>query len=347
MVVVRALLLVAVAVAIASGACTPSDRSGPPLPPPARPAARLVAGDTLQVTVVDDDALSDEVTLDRDGNVTLRVCGRIALAGVDAQAAAARIAHCFANADAYVGQPWVSVMLVRRTASVTLLVGPSRRPREVPADDGLRLVDVLSTELARPPSLVTVRRDSATYTIDVDAVLRGAHANEPLVAGDTIVVDEDLPLREPVARAGVRTTRAATRGGDLAAATCGELTLKGASYRATGRGEHHPDLVAIGEALRARCPGGADEASLREACDRARGEQRELVVQGYGPAHPSSRAVEAKLAACPAFTPRTTPPPTEAECAQLRSKHAALLAAGKGENHPDVRAAAAQIEMCR
>jgi hypothetical protein len=80
-----------------------------------------------------------------------------------------------------------------------------------------------------------------------------------------------------------------------ASRTCGQLRLDRESLRARGKGDRHPDVVAV-EARLAECK---DSAPSRADCDAARADLAELQKRGYGPMHPDVRAKQAEVALCP------------------------------------------------
>jgi hypothetical protein len=123
---------------------------------------------------------------------------------------------------------------------------------------------------------------------------------------------------------------------------CGELALRRIELRALGRGDRHPDVIAVEERL-ARCP---DRSPSPEACERVRREALEVAhsAAGYGAAHPVMLAAQAKVAACVGVA---APPPPVLTCDNVLRWRAELIAHGKGEAHPLMIWANAQLEACQ
>jgi len=77
--------------------------------------------------------------------------------------------------------------------------------------------------------------------------------------------------------------------------TCGQLRLHRESLRAHGKGDRHPDVLAV-EAKLAECK---DSTPTPAECSAVRAELVELEKGGYGPMHPDVRAKRAELSVCP------------------------------------------------
>jgi ketosteroid isomerase-like protein len=86
---------------------------------------------------------------------------------------------------------------------------------------------------------------------------------------------------------------------------CGDLALRAAELQAMGKGENHPQVIAVRSALE-RC---ADRAPSPEACARVRQERVEMEASGYGPRHPRMLVSDAQTALCSRVTasPRCIP----------------------------------------
>lgn len=81
--------------------------------------------------------------------------------------------------------------------------------------------------------------------------------------------------------------------------TCGEATLARAALVASGKGDKHPDVVAV-DGMLATCTNAHPSA---EECDAVEREGAYLVARGYGPRHPSIIANDAKRAVCTSPNP--------------------------------------------
>jgi len=83
-----------------------------------------------------------------------------------------------------------------------------------------------------------------------------------------------------------------------ASRTCGQLRLHRASLRAYGKGDHHPEVLAV-EAQLAECK---DSTPTPAECLAVRTELAEL-EKSRGPMHPDVRAKRAELDVCPKLAP--------------------------------------------
>jgi hypothetical protein len=77
--------------------------------------------------------------------------------------------------------------------------------------------------------------------------------------------------------------------------TCGQLRLHREALRAYGKGDRHPDVLAV-EAKLAECK---DSTPTPAECSAVRAELVELEKGGHGPMHPDVRAKRAELSVCP------------------------------------------------
>jgi hypothetical protein len=129
---------------------------------------------------------------------------------------------------------------------------------------------------------------------------------------------------------------------DVSGESCGELLLRSARGRAWGRGERHPETLALRAALPNACADD-DGASLRLACHGMR-ERHALRMPELGPAHPDMQLFEAERQACEGVG--SAPLPDAIECAQLEADRAKLVRDGKGRAHPEMQKVQAALDTC-
>lgn len=79
------------------------------------------------------------------------------------------------------------------------------------------------------------------------------------------------------------------------AKSCGEIAMTRAGVIETGLGANHPEVVRL-DALLAQC---ADKTPSPDECRHVMSELTEVTTRGYGPNHPTTRALRAKLELCP------------------------------------------------
>jgi hypothetical protein len=321
----------------------------PKRPPrlPAGASARLQAGDTIRIAIEGNDPmLAETIALHPDGRGDT-VCGLTVLAGKTPKDVGAEIAGCLVKEHMFASEPRIAIEIVRRGSPPVIVVGPSRKRREVVLREGMTIVQALVETLATPrlPERVTLRRRGGTYKIDVEAIAAAEVADEPIELADEILVETDLPLRPPrVAMVPISSLNEAVLPVSEREASCGELLLAEKRHEANGKAERHPDLVRVRRELETRCT-DADKtaASLRVACLRAIEQRVARVREGYGPKHPTIRGLDASIAVCPSGGTPQAPAP---DCPALRAERASLVAAGKGASHPALVAVEAQLEAC-
>jgi protein involved in polysaccharide export with SLBB domain len=307
----------------------------------------------LEVQITDDPWLSASVVVDGAGSADVPGCGALLVAGLETHEVQGKIATCLVSSGAYEERPQVLLTNVHRAGSVTLIVGTERKSRAVPFEPGMTLVSALATGLViapgHHPHRIVLRRKDKPYDVNLQAILGGLEADEPVERGDEILVEAEVPIR-PEESSDARTSTARFASNALAGAApekteCGELLLEDIGLHVLRLGEHHPHVARIREAIVNRCSTETAASSLRDACRRAR-EDQSAASRSYGPMHPRIRTLNAQLEICPppdvdvAGTPR-------ADCASLRAQREALIASRKGARHPLVVALDVRLEGCR
>jgi polysaccharide export outer membrane protein len=153
----------------------------------AAPAERytLRSGDRVRVVVFGEPELSGEVQLDGAGSVTLPLTGPVALAGLTAPQAEARLTAAL-HPD-YLRAPQVRVEVVDHRPLYVL--GEVVRPGAYPYSAGLSVLEAVAlaggfTYRAREGRMTVLRRD-ARGTHELDAV-----PTTPLLPGDTLRIHQ-------------------------------------------------------------------------------------------------------------------------------------------------------------
>ncbi|MCC6663822.1 MAG: hypothetical protein IT375_08765 [Polyangiaceae bacterium] len=151
------------------------------------------------------------------------------------------------------------------------------------------------------------------------------------------------PARPEPARRSAVTPTAEPREPDFSNRECGELALERRALEVAGRGERHPEVLAVERELSA-C---SDQRPSASACRRVLREHASRTERGYGPRHPEMRTTDAKLELCrEVYGAAGAPPLPLADCETLRSERARLIAAGNGERHPAMLAVDGELEQC-
>ncbi len=167
---------------------------------PAAAQTTIHAGDKLQVTVFNHADLTALVAVAGDGTIALPVAGDIAVEGLDAGGAAARITHALAS---YLRYPAVNVRIIQQSGSV-FFTGSQIGVQ--PYQPGETLGAALGAFMSqRPPDAATassidlrnvrLERDGKPVgTYDLEALTRSADAGPRLQPNDTVLV-ANKPVR--------------------------------------------------------------------------------------------------------------------------------------------------------
>ncbi|MCC6900101.1 MAG: hypothetical protein IT377_14070 [Polyangiaceae bacterium] len=152
-----------------------------------------------------------------------------------------------------------------------------------------------------------------------------------------------VTARPEPARPAAATATAEPRAPDFSSRECGELALERRALEVAGKGERHPDVLAVERGL-STC---SDPRPSASACRRVLSEQSSQAERGYGPRHPARRTTDAKLELCrQVFGAAGAPALPSVDCQALRSERARLIAEGKGVRHPAILGADAELEQC-
>ncbi|MEM1189022.1 MAG: polysaccharide biosynthesis/export family protein [Pseudomonadota bacterium] len=182
--------------------CAPSARVAnvSTTPPPERMQGdyRIGVPDLLYIRVWEQDDLSGEVLVRRDGKVSVPLIGDVVAEGLTPEALAAVVGKELAQ---FVNEPRVDVAVVEmRSQVVSVIGGGVQRSGVVELRHNMRVIDAIAemgglTPFARKREIRVLRNTAdgeQSYLFDYVAFMRGEApaANFPLAAGDTIVVPE-------------------------------------------------------------------------------------------------------------------------------------------------------------
>lgn len=121
---------------------------------------------------------------------------------------------------------------------------------------------------------------------------------------------------------------------------CGGAVLEHAVMLHFGKGERHPDRLAV-EAKLATCPKPLEPSP--EACLAVAKEHAER-ARDLGPHHPVMRELAVKTDLCRDVPP--PPPPPKRPCDEVKRQRDDLISHGKGPRHPLVLEAEAEMSNC-
>jgi polysaccharide export outer membrane protein len=168
-------------------------------PPAARADTVIAPGDVLDVQVFGEQALSQQLTVARDGSITMPLVGRIVVQGKSSTDAAHLIA---ADLSRYVRHPMVQVGLKSEGQYNVLVLGNVKTPGRYTLQAGSRVTDAIAAaggigpvngEL--PPARVSVGQ--TTKEIPLEALLRHGDVaqNLPLSDGSAVYVPAPATIK--------------------------------------------------------------------------------------------------------------------------------------------------------
>jgi protein involved in polysaccharide export with SLBB domain len=149
-------------------------------------ASPLRSGDRIAVTIFNHPDLTiPQGTIDADGKIALPLVGNLTIAGLEPDAAAARITGALKS---YLRQPSVTVSVLQQNAAIAIVGGPVSSLAYSP---GMTLAGVALSESAAPGldlHHVRIDRDGSTLgTFDAQGLAHGGQSGPSLEPGDTIV----------------------------------------------------------------------------------------------------------------------------------------------------------------
>ena len=165
----------------------------------ALPASALGPGDVFEVRVFQEIDVSGIHRVGPDGTIEFPLCGKVALGGLTAAAAAEAIAACLRNGKFY-KNPQVSVFLKELNSRKVFVFGEVQKPGTFPYEDGMAVVQALAlaggfSKLAAKNSCTVTRLVAGTETrikVPVDDIVSGRAPGFTLLPGDILYVPESL-----------------------------------------------------------------------------------------------------------------------------------------------------------
>lgn len=195
----RLLGLVLLVLSVLVAAC---GRNYPPpanLPPPIV-NQQVGPGDVLEVVVVGEEKLPKEYEIQPDGTLDFPYAKPIAVAGLEPRAIAGAIRGELIEAK-YLTDPQVQVKVKAYNSKKIQIIGQVAKPGPQPYQDGMTLVQAISTAgwftpLADTNRVQIIRQVPPNKTVNaivsVDAITDNARPDVKLQQGDTIKVDQRL-----------------------------------------------------------------------------------------------------------------------------------------------------------
>lgn len=160
-------------------------------------AYRIRGNDRLQVTVFKQEALSGEVLVRADGQVTVSLIGDIAVVGKTPPDAAVEIANAL-SATGFIEKPSVSVAVIETRTPDFAVIGEVRQPGSFELKPGTTVVDGVAlagglTEFANKERVFVIRKakDNQRVRFDWNKLTRseGKGLRYKIEDGDVIVVE--------------------------------------------------------------------------------------------------------------------------------------------------------------
>lgn len=162
--------------------------------------ARVGPGDVIEVTVVGEEKLPKEYEVQPDGTLDFPYLQGLPVAGLEPKQIASELRTKLVEAK-YLVNPQVQVKVKAYNSKKIQVLGQVVKPGPIPYQDGMTLVQAISTAgwftpLADTNHVQIIRLVSPTQSVNavvsVDAITDNARADVKLQQGDTIKVDQRL-----------------------------------------------------------------------------------------------------------------------------------------------------------
>jgi len=192
----------ALAALLALGGCALRSRGGtvPAVDPSAVAvgASSLGPGDVIEVRVYQEPELSGVYQVGPEGEVTFPLCQRVAVGGLTANGAAAKLRTCLS--DGFMRDPQVSVLVKEYNSKKIFVFGEVQKPGTFVYEDGMSIVQAVTIAggftktAARNSTSVTrrVRGQEVKAKVSVQDIALGKAPNFTLEPGDIVYVPESL-----------------------------------------------------------------------------------------------------------------------------------------------------------
>jgi polysaccharide export outer membrane protein len=158
-------------------------------------AYRIEPGDTLTVSVWNQQKMSGDVKVRSDGQVTLPLLGDVAVLNLTPSGAAQQIEH---RLDGLVVDPKVTVAIKESQPATFSMVGQIKNSGSYPLRPGVGLLQAIAaagglTEFANPSKIFVIRKDNSNkrirFTYDKLSHAEGRGVTFQLRDGDIVVVE--------------------------------------------------------------------------------------------------------------------------------------------------------------
>ena len=165
---------------------------------PVLPASALGPGDVFEVRVFQEADLSGAYRVAADGSIDFPLCGRLALGGLSAAAAAETITNCLK--PRFLKNPQVSVFIREFNSRKVFVFGEVQKPGTFTYEDNMSVVQAVTlaggfTRLAAKNSCTVTRvidGQEKRIKVPVEDVGAGRAPNFALQPGDILFVPESL-----------------------------------------------------------------------------------------------------------------------------------------------------------
>lgn len=169
------------------------------LPPPPMSDTTLGAGDVFDVRVFGEAELSATYRVEEDGSIDFPLVGRIEIAGLEPNIAAAAVAQHLRDGEVLVA-PHVSVLVQEYNSKRVSVVGAVASPGTFSMTPGMTVVQVISeaggfTSLAsRNQTVVTrmINGENRRFRVPVERITEGRVQDVPIQSGDIVYVPERM-----------------------------------------------------------------------------------------------------------------------------------------------------------
>ncbi len=170
------------------------------IPPPVLNYA-IAPGDLFEITVFGEDKLTKEYRVHPDGTIVVPYVERLQVAGLEPQQIEDMIAKKLLE-KRILKNPQVTLVVKQYASKKVSVIGAVAKPGVVAWTEGIKLVDAISqaggfSPLADKGRVILTRqigpqKKSATFQVNVEAIIRGEQSDIPLQAGDSINVEQSV-----------------------------------------------------------------------------------------------------------------------------------------------------------
>jgi polysaccharide export outer membrane protein len=169
---------------------------------------RLTITDRVRVSIFQEEDLAEIVRVDARGNINLKLVGDLHVAGLTVNDAQRAIEQAYRD-ERFLRNPQVTISIEEYAPREVSIQGQVKAPGRflLPIESTWSVVELVTragglTDIAKGSSVVVTRINAegkkVTYTIDVEAVIRGKKASNaensslPLEPGDIVYVPERI-----------------------------------------------------------------------------------------------------------------------------------------------------------